>query len=79
MKNNPWDEIDHLMASSSVSEKDGWFTMADFMAKYDCTRSKARTILDNWHTSGLLEMCRANAKDDSRQIKYYRYNQSKNL
>jgi len=70
---SPWDEIDLLMASSSVSTKDGWFTIADFMDKYDCTRSKARTILDNWHASGLLEMCRANAKDDNRQIKYYRY------
>ena len=74
MKTSPWDEIDLLMASSSVSKKDGWFTMADFMAKYSCTRSKARQLLaEAGYPGGLLEMCRANAKDDSRQIKYYRY------
>lgn len=73
MKKSPWDEIDLLMASSSVSEKDGWFTINDFMDKYKCTRSKARTILDNWHSSGLLEMCRANGQGDNRQTKYYRY------
>lgn len=79
MKNSPWDEIDLLMASSSVSEKDGWFTIEQFTEKYGTTRNSARTVLDNWHVSGLLEKCYSNIKDGNRKIKYYRYNQSKNL
>ena len=79
MKNNPWDEIDKLMKENTVSEKDGWFTIEQFTEKYGTTRNSARTFLDNWHVSGVLEKCYSNIKDGNRKIKYYRYNQSKNL
>jgi len=79
MKNNPWDEIDKLMNKEIVSEKDGWFTVEQFTKKYCTTRNKAKTTLENWHVSGLLEKCYANIKDGNRKIRYYRYNQSKNL
>ena len=79
MKNNPWDQIDKLMNKNVVSEKDGWFTVEQFTKKYCTTRSKGRTVLENWHASGLLEKCYGNVKNSCRIIKYYRYNQSKNL
>jgi hypothetical protein len=72
MKTNPWSEMDKLMAEETVSRKDGWWSMQDFMDKYKCNRDFARRKLDKWVASGEIEK-KAGVVADGKRGTYYRH------
>jgi hypothetical protein len=72
MKNNPWAEMDKLMAEETVSRKDGWFSMQDFADNYKCPRSTARSRIESWLASGAIEK-KAGVVADGKRGTYYRH------
>lgn len=72
MKTNPWSEMDKLMAEETVSRKDGWWSMQEFMDNYKCPRSTARSRIDSWLALGALEK-KAGVLMEGKRGSYYRY------
>lgn len=72
MKNNPWSEMDKLMAEDTVSRKDGWWSTQDFMDNYKCPRTTARSRIESWLALGALEK-KSGVLMDGKRGTYYRY------
>ncbi len=72
MKNNPWTEMDKLMAAEILHRKDGWFSMRDFTDKYKCLRSTGQSKVEVWVGSGVLEK-KTKVVVEGKLGTYYRY------
>jgi len=72
MKNNPWSEMDKLMAAEILHREDGWFSMRDFTDKYKCLRSTGQSKVEIWVGSGVLEK-KTKVVVDGKRGTYYRY------
>ena len=72
MKNNPWAEMDKLMAAEILHREDGWFSMRDFTDKYKCLRSTGQSKVEVWVGSGVLEK-KTKVVVDGKRGTYYRH------
>jgi len=72
MKNNPWSEMDKLMAAEILHREDGWFSMKDFTDKYKCLRSTGQSKVEVWVGSGVLEK-KTKVVVDGKRGTYYRH------
>jgi len=72
MKNNPWSEMDKLMAAEILHREDGWFSMRDFTDKYKCLRSTGQSKVEVWVGSGVLEK-KTKVVVDGKRGTYYRH------
>ena len=72
MKNNPWSEMDKLMAAEILHREDGWFSMRDFTDKYKCLRSTGQSKVEIWVGSGVLEK-KTKVVVDGKRGTYYRH------
>ena len=72
MKNNPWAEMDKLMAEDTVSRKDGWWSTQDFMDNYKCPRTTARSRIESWLALGAINK-KSRVLMDGKRGTYYRH------